>query len=449
MRELSRPAAARWLLPCVVDWALIAATFAGAAWVDHWAVYALAVIPLGSRQQALGALFHDASHGLVSRQRGLNDFLGSLLSAWPLGLSLGGYRRYHFAHHRLLGTDQDPEIAHKRALPQWVLPAAPSRVARDFSSDLVGGGLPHLLAAGGLTRPVAVGEALGLGAFWAAVLLVFFWLHALWIPVLWVISIATVFWSGVRLRIWTEHLGTRDTHRISVPAWLGHLIMPHNIGLHWEHHHWPGVPFWNLARLRALMPPGSPGAPPVLPLSRLLGAFARSAPLASGQVGVTIQPDASTPPDVTREAAPASLDEPRALGFFLHVGLPLAAGALVYVACRSALPRALAWLPVSGWLVGRLPGRFVDVFPDAAWSYALTAFFMLLWADAPGGARLFWVALSFAVSAGWELGQLNHLTPGTFDVFDLTFGVAGCALAVVSCSSSSKGTRPCASTNVT
>lgn len=432
LRQLSGPSPGRWLLAASVDWCLIAATFALVAWLDHPLAYALAVFPLGSRQQALGALFHDAAHRLVARGRLANDAAGSLLSAWPLGLSLGGYRRYHFAHHRLLGSEGDPEISHKRAIPQWALPASPLRVFRDFSGDLLGLGLPHLAAAGGLTRPVSFAEAGGLGLFWLAVLAITWKLHMIWVPALWVASIATVFWSGVRLRIWTEHLGTTDTHRIDVPPWLAHLIMPHSIGLHWEHHHWPAVPFCNLPRLRALLPPGQQGAPPVLPVGALLRAFFRSAPLPSGHIGDTVGRDGATAPDPALERRREA--EQQALRYLAHVGLPMAAGLLLYLTCRPALPRALAWFPAGGALVGRLPSRLVDVFPDAAWSYALTAFFMLLWRDAPRASRWPWVAASVAASAGWELAQFARLVPGTFDPADLVFGVVGCALAMLSCS---------------
>ena len=156
LAALSVPRAWPWLVAAAVDWAIIVAIFVVVAKVDHPVAYALAVFPLGSRQQGLGALFHDAAHRLVSRRRGVNDGLGSVMAAWPLGLTLGGYRRYHFAHHDGLGTARDPELTHKRTIPQWRLPASGVRLLLAFVSDLVGGGLPHLVAAGNLTRPVSL-----------------------------------------------------------------------------------------------------------------------------------------------------------------------------------------------------------------------------------------------------------------------------------------------------
>ncbi len=434
-RELSHPRVDRWLRAAVIDWTVIITVFVVVARIDHPLAYGLAIVPLGSRQQGLGALFHDAAHRLVTRHRALNEILGNVLAAWPLGLTLGGYRRYHFAHHRHLGTEFDPEVAHKRGVPQWPLPASPLRTARDFASDLIGGGVPHLVAAGSLTRPVSFAETAGIGLFWLAILFIAWQLHVVWIPILWIASIATVFWSGVRLRIWTEHLGTKDTHRIAVPVWLQHLIMPHDIGLHWEHHHFPSVPFWNLHKLRALLPPGHDGAPPLVSLSSLLRAFVLSTPLRSGEIGVTIGPDAAltnpTDEQMIRERAVKELDVLRLL---MHVALPFVAALFVYIACRRQLPVALSWLPVSGFFAGKLNARFVDWFPDFAWSYSLTALMTLLWANHPGRARWLWIASAFVASAAWEIGQRYHFVPGVFDHGDLVFGIVGCALAVFLCS---------------
>lgn len=427
LAALSVPRVGPWLRAAAIDWAVIAVVFVAVARLDHPLAYALAVIPLGSRQQALGALFHDASHRLITRRRRWNDVLGSVLAAWPLGLTLGGYRRYHIAHHDGLGTPRDPELTHKSTLRQWRLPASPLAVLRDFASDLVGGGLPHLVAAGRLTRPVSLAETAGIATFWLAVFGAAWELHVLWIPLLWIAAVATVFWSGVRLRIWTEHLGTLGTHRISVPWWLGHLIMPHDIGLHWEHHHFPGVPFWNLSRVRALV------AGPCIPLPALAHAFLTSASVPSGAIAETIDENAATTPDAVHVArARRTL---RMLRFALHVGAPLVAGVLVYVGFREELPRALAWVPFGGFLRGYLPERFVEVFPDAAWAYALTALLALVWSDDKHGWGRAWIWGGPLLAAGWELGQWAHVVPGTFDVADLVFGLAASFVAMVTCGS--------------
>lgn len=419
IRALSRPIFARWVFAAAVDWAVIAIVFAAVRRIDHPVAYALAVFPLGSRQQALGALFHDAAHRLASRHRALNDLAGNALSAFPLGLTLDGYRRYHLAHHRTLGTEADPEITHKRTLRHWDLPARPVSVVAHFASDMVGAGVPHLLAAGGLTRPVHLRDVVGLALQWTLALFVAWRCHALWVPVLWVASIVTVFWSGVRLRIWTEHLGTRDTHRIAVPWWFAHFLFPHRIGHHWEHHHWPSVPFWNLGRLRAALPPGREGAPPIVSLSALARAFVRSSPLASGTLGATVG---------------RTLDAPhsRVTPWLQHVALPLVAGVAVYVTCRRAPPGVLSSLPLHG-VFARHGAPIAGIVPDALWAYALCAFQMLVWGRDRSWSARAWIASAPVAVVAWELAQRAHRVPGTFDPLDLVVGLMACAVAVVAC----------------
>jgi fatty acid desaturase len=418
--ELTRLQPTRWLGAAVTDWAIIALTLLVVAQIDHPLAYVLAVIPLGSRQQALGALFHDAAHQLVTRRRGLNDALGSLLAAWPLGLTLGGYRRYHFAHHRALGSADDPENHHKGLLRQWNLPARPGRVLAGFFGDLLGGGLPHLLAAGKLTRPVSVLEAIGMAVWWAVIVGACVWLGVWWIPVVWVASIATVFWSGVRLRIWTEHLGTSSTHRIHVPEWLEQLIMPHDIGLHWEHHHYPSVPFYNLAALRSRV-----DGPPTVSLVALARGFLDSAELASGEVADTVH------------AAPISIPQSRwttwrAVALVL---VPLLAGMLVYALLRPPGIVFDEWLAGFGLSVPRLQlstgtlAPIVAWLPSALWTFSLTAFVGWLWPTFVRPRRV-WLAVVAVVVFGWELGQALGWWAGSFSIADVLASVVAFSAAL-------------------
>jgi fatty acid desaturase len=424
----------RWLAAAVGDWLVIVGTFVLVAWIDHPLFYALAVFPLGSRQQALGALFHDASHHLVCRNRMRNDVLGNLLSAFPLGLTLDGYRRYHLIHHRQLGTQNDPENHHKRTLPQWDLPIQLPRVVGHFVSDLLGAGVPHLLAAAQLTRPLWQ-HAAALFGFWLVVAAIFVKLKMLWIPVLWVISIATVFWSGVRFRIFTEHLGLSDTHRLRIPTWLVWFWMPHNIGLHWEHHHFPGVPFYHLPKVRQALP-----QPHLTELWQLWTDFRELPGLRSGDVyGHTSQDvnelsNAKTRPESTEERTKFFAIS----SVYLHVILPLLLGTLTYVVARQRAPQAMVWLADVGLQLHRAEfhqERWVTMvanwFPDAAWSYALTAALCLVWAGQKSQARFFWIAAGPALALCWEGSQLLGMLPGVFSVSDVVASLAASALAIV------------------
>jgi fatty acid desaturase len=184
--------------------------------------------------------------------------LTCLLCLWPLGFALEGYRRFHFKHHRAVGTPDDPELIHKdnKWLAQWRLPFSEWKTAGHVVGDFLGGSLPHLGLAAYLTRPVSlrdqVGPALTIGTF----VTLSWWLGCLWIPALWFGSMVTSFWAVFRLRIWTEHTVEDEfgdpTHRISANAWQRFLFLPHYTWCHWEHHEYPQVPGVNLPKVRAL-----------------------------------------------------------------------------------------------------------------------------------------------------------------------------------------------------
>jgi hypothetical protein len=116
----------------------------------------------------------------------------------------------------------------------------------------------------------------------------------------------------------------------------------------------------------------------------------------------------------------------------LHVALPLATGAAVYLLVRPA-PHLAQDLRAALGLGARLrPGAFVrDVLPDAAWAYALTATPLLVWSRGPAAARWAWTAVAAALAVGWELAQIPHLVRGSFSLADLAASVLASALAVL------------------
>jgi fatty acid desaturase len=66
------------------------------------------------------------------------------------------------------------------------------------------------------------------------------------------VALGTSFGAVFRLRVWTEHVGTADVHRISARLFYQLIFLPHNTWCHFEHHRFPSVPFWNLPKARAL-----------------------------------------------------------------------------------------------------------------------------------------------------------------------------------------------------
>src|SRR5438128_5256668 len=144
LRALGTRSLFPWLADAATDWLTIAAALAAIGLWPHFYTVPACILIIGNRQHALTILGHDGTHYTLSRNAALNDFLTNLLCFWPLGLTVSGYRALHYAHHRNTGTENDPELGHKRMRsPQWDLPAKPRTVLRYALMDLIGDSHPE------------------------------------------------------------------------------------------------------------------------------------------------------------------------------------------------------------------------------------------------------------------------------------------------------------------
>jgi fatty acid desaturase len=243
----------RWLAPVLAEWAAIFILFAAGYALDHWLVWMIVVVIIGSRQHALAILGHEGGHFLVARNKKLNDLATELLCFWPVGVGLRAYRTFHLQHHRHTNTDLDPEWSARNKDPEkrWAVPKTRRQILTLFVLDLVGVGSRELITVrwslGWHGASDRLGPMLWWGAFGVITWLTGFWLAA----ILWVVALYTSFWGFFRLRSWTEHLGTQSTHRITANWWQRLLFTPHNTWYHYEHHQHPGVPCWRLPKLRS------------------------------------------------------------------------------------------------------------------------------------------------------------------------------------------------------
>jgi len=230
-----------WSISVAVNWLIIVGTIALTYRFDHIAGYLLAVLVVGTRQHALAVLAHDGAHLHVTANRWINDAATSLFCFWPLGVGLHGWRKFHFDHHRLVGTAADPEFGIKNKYPKNWSPE--TNQPRQFFADLLGFSALEATMLIRLAKPVRIVDVLGpvttIVAGWGAVL---YW--ADWRALaIWHVASATSFWAVFRLRAFTEHVGTTSTHRLSEPPlWKKLLYLPENTWLHWEHHKFPAVP---------------------------------------------------------------------------------------------------------------------------------------------------------------------------------------------------------------
>ncbi len=250
IKQLSDPSSLRWLSLAFVDWFYIVGAFGVAYYFQNLFVYWLASLVIGNRQHALSIMGHDGAHHTASKKKSLNDILTCLLTFWPLATGLKGYRDFHFAHHRTVGTSSDPEIKHKQWALEYGLPLRRGALLKYVLKDLLGFGVKGVWSLILCIKPHSpvdiAGPVVMISSFWVVCLLT----GNGWILALWYFSICTSFWASFRLRIWMEHIGTRSTHRVHLNYWASIVFAPHGAAYHFEHHEWPAVPCWNLGKAR-------------------------------------------------------------------------------------------------------------------------------------------------------------------------------------------------------
>jgi len=299
LRALSRRSLFPWLSDALIDWLVIGAAINVFQLWPNPATAIAAVLVVGNRQHALAILGHDGTHYTICRNARLNDFLTNLLCFWPLGLTVSGYRALHYAHHKHTGSEQDPELGHKRMrAPQWDLPNMPSRILLYALLDLIGFSLADYLIVVRFSKPARRREYVPLALFHiiaASALLAYGGWKA---AAIWYFCLPTSFMMFFRLRLWLEHQGTGDTQRIALDRWQGAILAPHNAWHHWEHHKYPTIPYNRLPAARQLLK-----GPAALTARELVSLLRKSQPVPSGApLRSVIDPAMSTDSDVARAA---------------------------------------------------------------------------------------------------------------------------------------------------
>jgi fatty acid desaturase len=213
-------------------------------------VWAAAFLVVGWAQYSIGNGLHEAVHRNLRNRRG--DGWASLLTAYPIGFTMK-YRDVHFAHHRHLGTTQDPDFFAYDTFPQsrsamlarfgWFVSGAPAllqfvQMQRAAAGSVAGRrGLEPL-------RFIAVQFVILAGFWWA-------FGNPLYYVGFWALPIATVGKLLSTTRLLCEHASPRGwvVRSIDGPRWQTWVLGAFDFNYHAEHHLFPTVPYANLARL--------------------------------------------------------------------------------------------------------------------------------------------------------------------------------------------------------
>lgn len=235
----------RWLFWIGFEWIVICSALVMA--YLYPVTFLLALLVLGSRQQALVILGHEAVHHAVAGKSILADRIADVMCFWVNGTSTDGFRAFHILHHAHVNGPLDPEVDERSKRPEQWTNLTPAKRRKLVLLDLIGFGIPEAVSISSRVRGV---YTLPRVAF-LAVLVILFLAAGLWpLLLLWVWSFLTVAWACARARMFREHwdMPVGGTHEYVATWWERALYLPHYI---WKHaaHHRPGnwsTPAWDL-----------------------------------------------------------------------------------------------------------------------------------------------------------------------------------------------------------
>lgn len=227
----------------------------------------LIVIWIGARQHALAILMHEGAHYLLFKNRRLNAVASEVFLAWPVFITARTYRPSHFAHHRHVNTDKDPDLMRKQSsVSEWEFPKSWGALAALLVKDVLGLNTRQLFSDFSDMWEQNDEAKKGIDAY--AIARTFFYVVVIgavtyfrvWpeFLLLWVLPILTWVKMAMRLRSIAEHFAIEnDTYtptRTTLPSFLERLLVaPRNINFHIEHHLYPSVPFFRLPQLHSLL----------------------------------------------------------------------------------------------------------------------------------------------------------------------------------------------------
>jgi len=261
LRALHQRRAARHFLVLGRQLAILGGACAGVVrWSAGWGWLPFALV-IGWVVFDFTVLLHEVVHGLVfARPRARLSRALEIAYAIPSGISASQFARWHLDHHAELGSaDRDPKRHHlsPKRNRRWVkvlyfTPAlfpiyfrAAAREAASYPREL----RERIARERWATVLLQLGLAAALGLWAGPALLVR----------LYVVPVFVVFPVAFALNRLGQHYDVRP----SEPAAWSTLMRRNRFwdmaylwsGYHLEHHYFPGVPFYNLPRLRTALEP--------------------------------------------------------------------------------------------------------------------------------------------------------------------------------------------------
>ena len=249
----------RGVLAVGIDWLVIAAAITVCELYWSPLVYLAAVLVISGRLYGLGILAHEAVHYRLLSNRKWNDRIGDFFTAWPNGITVYQWRKIHFAHHRSINTEKDPDWVQQN-VPEFSAPKSKKEIAVCLLQHLFG----YTLLFGShrvfknvrdvkLPNSIQIPRLAFLVFFLASAIYFNFWKEI--ILYITIPSLTVVYMFSYLRSVAEHHAGlSHETEllagtRTTLLSWWESLFVPHCINYHIEHHMYPSVPFYNLPKL--------------------------------------------------------------------------------------------------------------------------------------------------------------------------------------------------------
>ncbi|HMP90950.1 MAG TPA: fatty acid desaturase family protein [Kiritimatiellia bacterium] len=273
IERLSKLQPWRTCLQIALEWVLIAGAIILCEAFWNPLLYIVVVMWMGARQHGLAILMHEGTHLRIFRNRFWNDFVSEVFTAWPIFITTRAYRINHFAHHRFVNTDKDPDWNRKMKYNEdaWKFPKSRGHLIRMLLMDIIGLGCGMIaLAVYYLSWwPLPKDPAKRRMDILYHVARVVFYVVAFTIMVrlgvmkefllYWIVPFVTWFPLAQHIRSIAEHFAVENEHqlnrtRTTYPSILEKwFLIPNNINYHLDHHLYPSIPFYRLPEAHAIL----------------------------------------------------------------------------------------------------------------------------------------------------------------------------------------------------
>lgn len=250
----------------ILNWGIIASSFALVAFWPNPFTVLVSFVLLGGRQLGLGVLMHECGHGSLFKTRALNKFMGKWFAAAPVFYRIDDYMKNHLEHHRKIGSLKDPDLHRYEHYPLSAQ-SFKRKIIRDLTGKTTWNYFHVVFNANNIICIDNSGKKrfsikLLLERFFAPIIsnltmiAVFFALSLPWLYLLWIGSYFSTYMFFSRVRNLAEHAAVPDLFnpdplkntRTTLPRWWERLTFaPNSVCYHLEHHLVPSIPKYRLA----------------------------------------------------------------------------------------------------------------------------------------------------------------------------------------------------------